>query len=117
MHVGDAAELALQRRRQNDDRDLGTFAAQRLGNVGPEFACAQVVIENGNIDTVQLGFSLFDGAGGHYLVALLPKYGRAQHQVVFAIVQQQHADGSDGHGLRTGRLRQLPELEMSSLIA
>ena len=65
MHVGDAAELALQCCRQDDDGHLRTLAAQRLGHVGAEFARAQMVVEHGDVNVVQLGFGFFDGVGGH----------------------------------------------------
>ena len=38
MHVGNAAEVALQGRRENDDGNFGTFLAQSFGDVGAELS-------------------------------------------------------------------------------
>ena len=50
MHIGDAAELTLQGRRQNNDGYLRAFATQGFSDVGSELAGAQVIVEHRDVD-------------------------------------------------------------------
>src|SRR5271165_6684127 len=102
MHVGDAAELALQRCRQNDDGDLRTLAAKCLGYVCAELAGAEMVVEHRDVNGVQLGLGLFGGTSRDYLVSLLAQDGRAQNEVLFAVVEQQDANWRDQYCMRPG---------------
>ena len=53
---------------------------------------AEVVVEHGYIDLVNVRFGFLDGAGGDDVVALLFQDGRAQEKIFFAIVEQQNSN-------------------------
>ncbi len=50
MHVRGAAELMVERGREDDDGDLGPAGAQAGGDGGAELAGAEVVVEHGDVD-------------------------------------------------------------------
>src|SRR5208282_2507188 len=105
MHVGNAAKLALQGCRQDDDRDPRTLAPQRLSYVTSELTGSEMVVEHCDINHVQLGFSFLDRAGRDHLVSLLTQDSRTQNQVLLAVIEQQDANRRDGHWLRPRGVR------------
>src|SRR5271165_2364444 len=105
MHVGDAAKFALQGCRQNDDGDLRTLAAEGLGYIRAELAGAEMIVDYRDIDEVQFGLGFYDGAGVYDLISLLAQDSGAQHEVFFAVVEQQDANRRDCHRLRPSDAR------------
>src|SRR5271165_3595243 len=102
MHVGDAAKLALQCRRQNDDGDMRAFAAKCLGYVSAELAGAEMVVEHRDVNGVQLGLGLLGGTSRDYLVSLLAQDSGAQNEVFFAVIEQQDANRRNRYRMRAG---------------
>ena len=92
MHVLDAAEVAVERGREDDDGDVRTAAAKKAGDFGAELARAKVVVEDGDVDVVEELGGLFDGGGGDALVAMLAQDGGAEVEVGGFVVEQQDTD-------------------------
>jgi hypothetical protein len=64
MHVLNSAEAALERGGHDDDGHLGTALAQLGSDFGAEFAVAEVVVEDCNIDMIEQLIGFLDGGGG-----------------------------------------------------
>ncbi len=65
----------------------------------PKRPCAEMVVQNGDVDAVEQLLGLLDRVGGLRDVAVLAQDGRAQQQVLRMVVQQQDADRFFLHGL------------------
>jgi hypothetical protein len=94
VHVFDAAEEAIERGGEDDDGNVGAAAAEQRGYFGAELACAEVIVEDGDVDFIEELGSFFDGGGGDALVAVLAEDGGAKMKVGGLVVEQK-----DTHGL------------------
>jgi hypothetical protein len=90
MHVFDAAEVAIERGREDDDGDVGATAAEERGYFGAELACSEVVVENRDVDVVEEVGGFFDGGGGKALVSMLAQNGSAEVEIRGLVVEQQN---------------------------
>jgi hypothetical protein len=92
MHIFDTAEEPIEGGRENNDRDVGAAAAKERGDFCPKLACAEVVIQYGDVDLIEEFGRLFDSCGGNTLVAVLAKDGRAEMEVTGLVVEQENAN-------------------------
>jgi hypothetical protein len=92
MHVFYAAEEAVERGGEDDDGNVGAAAAEKGSDFGAELACAEMIVEDRDVDVVEEFGGLFDGGGGEALVAMLAQDGGAEMEIGGLIVEQQDAD-------------------------
>ncbi len=88
MHVFDAAEVAVDGSRENDDGNVGTTAAEESGYFGAELAGSEVVVEDGDVDVVEEVGGLFDSGGGNGFVAVLAQDGGAKVEIGGLVIKQ-----------------------------
>jgi hypothetical protein len=100
MHVLDAAEVAVEGGGEDDDGDVGAAAAEERGDLGAELACAEVIVEDGDVDGVEELGGFFDGGGGGALVAVLAEDGGTEKQVCGLVIEQKDANGLGRRNLR-----------------
>jgi hypothetical protein len=106
VHVFDAAEVAVECGGEDDDGDVGTAAAEKRGDLGAELTCAEVIVEDGDVDVVEEVGGFFDGGGGDALVAMLSQDGGAEMQIARFVVEQKDAHGLEvrvGHSVMRAR--------------
>jgi len=92
MHVFGATEEAVECCGENDDGNVGTAAAQKIGNFGAELSSPEMVVKHGYIRAVEEFSRLFDGGGGKAVITVLPQDGRAEEEIIRFIVQQKDAN-------------------------
>jgi hypothetical protein len=106
MHVFDTAEVAVERGGEDDDGDVGAAAAKKSGDLGAKLACAEVVVEDRDVDVVEEIGRFFDGGGGDTLVAMLAQDGGAKVQIARLVVEQKDTHGLEvrvGHSVMGAR--------------
>jgi hypothetical protein len=92
VHVFDAAEEAIEGGGEDDDGDVRAAAAKEGRNFGAELACAEVIVEDGDVYVVEELGGFFDGGGGDALVAVLAEDGGAEVKIGGFVVEQQDTD-------------------------
>jgi hypothetical protein len=93
MHVFNAAEEAVEGGGEDDDGNVGAPASKQSGDFGSELTCAEVVVENGDVDVVEELGCFLDCGGRDALISMLPKNGGTEMQVAGLIVKQEDAHG------------------------
>jgi hypothetical protein len=71
---------------------MGTAAAKKIGDLGPELSGAKVVVEDGDVDVVEELYGLLDGGSRDALVAVLSKDSGAKMQIRRFIIEQKNAN-------------------------
>ena len=99
VHVLDAAEVAVEGCGEDDDGDVRAAAAEERGDLGPELAGTEVVVEDGDVDVVEELGGLFNAGRGDALIAALAEDGGAEVEVDGLVVEQEDADGLSGRAL------------------
>jgi hypothetical protein len=95
VHVFNAAEVAIERCRENDDGNVRAAAAKESGYFSAELAGSEVVVEDRYVDLVEEVRCLFDGGSGEALIAVLAQNGGAEMEICGLVVEQENT-----HGLR-----------------
>ena len=92
VHILGTAEMTFEGGGEDDDGNMGTAAAKKTGDLGPELARAKMVVQNGDVDVVEELYGLLDGGSRHALVAVLSKDSRAKMQIRRFVIEQKNAN-------------------------
>src|SRR5512147_2821850 len=93
MHVSDAPEATLECGRHDDDRNFRTALAERVSDFSAELSCAEMVVEHGDVDVMQLGYGFVDRTGGGYFVSVAAQDSSAEQKMVFEVVEEKNSNG------------------------
>jgi hypothetical protein len=88
VHIFDTTKVTIESGRQNNDGNMRTTAAKKGCDLRPKLACAQMVVEDGDINTVEELSCLFNRRGGDTFVAMLTQNGGAKVKVIGLIIKQ-----------------------------
>src|SRR6202012_392874 len=89
----DAAEETVERGGEDDDGDVGAAAAEKRGDFGAELACAEMIVEDGDVDVIEVLDGLVDGGSGNTLIPMLAEDGGAEMEIAGLVVEQEDAHG------------------------
>jgi hypothetical protein len=93
VHVLNAAEEAVEGSGEDDDGNVGAAAAKKRGDFGAELAGAEMIVEDGDVDVVEMLDGLIDGGGGNTLVSVLAEDGGAEVEIAGFVIEQENAHG------------------------
>jgi hypothetical protein len=106
VHVFDAAEVAVECGGEDDDGDVGAATAKKSGDLGAKLPCAEVVVEDSDVDVVEEIGGFFVGRSGDALVAMLAQDCGAEMQIARLVVEQKDTHGLEvrvGHSVMRAR--------------